>query len=164
MARGWKRTRHTVLWYVQMMLGLLWLLPFTQARAQDIVILKSHDLEPFNQALAGFVGACPTHITAYDLRGSKKEENSIVQRLTATKPRLVVAIGPLAAQVARERLPDLPSIFVMVSNPPKYGLQGANIAGVSLDIPVKIQLAMYKSLVPTLKTLGVIYDPRRQVL
>jgi putative ABC transport system substrate-binding protein len=52
-------------------------------------------------------------------------------------------------------------IFVMVSNPPKHGLQGANLAGVSLDIPVQMQLARYKALVPTLKTLGVIYDPTK---
>jgi ABC-type uncharacterized transport system substrate-binding protein len=151
MAEGWKRTRHTWLWYVQITLGLLWLLPLTEARAQDIVILKSHDLEPFNQAMAGFVAACPMHITEYDLRGTKKEESSIIQRLTTAKPRLIVAIGPLAAQVAREHLRDVPMIFVMVSNPPKHGLQGANLAGVSLDIPVQTQLARYKALVPTLK-------------
>jgi len=95
------------------------------------------------------------------LRGTKKEESSIIQRLTAARPRLIVAIGPLAAQVVRERLQDMPLIFVMVSNPPKYGLQGSNLAGVSLDIPVQMQLAMTKSLVPTLKTLGVIYDPEK---
>jgi putative tryptophan/tyrosine transport system substrate-binding protein len=161
MAEGWKRTRHTLLWYVQIILGLLWLLPLTEAGAQGIVILKSHDLEPFNQAMAGFVAACPMHITEYDLRGTKKEESSIMQRLTAAKPRLIVAIGPLAAQVARENLRDVPMIFVMVSNPPKHGLQGANLAGVSLDIPVQTQLARYKALVPTLKTLGVIYDPTK---
>jgi len=156
-----KHTGHTLWCCLRVILGLWWLLPLTQALAQGIVVLKSHDLEPFNQALAGFVAACPMHITAYDLHGTKKEESSIIQRLTAAKPRLIVAIGPLAAQVARERLQDIPTIFVMVSNPPKHGLQGANLAGVSLDIPVKIQLAIYKSLVPTLKTLGVIYDPEK---
>jgi putative ABC transport system substrate-binding protein len=150
-----------MLWYGQIILGLLWLLPLSQARAEDIVILKSHDLEPFNQAVAGFVAACPVHITEYDLRGTKKEESSIIQHLTAAKPHLIVAIGPLAAQVAREHLRDVPMIFVMVSNPPKHGLQGANLAGVSLDIPVQTQLARYKALVPTLQTLGVIYDPTK---
>jgi putative ABC transport system substrate-binding protein len=144
-----------------MLLGLLWLVPLTRAMAEGIVVLKSHDLEPFNQALAGFAAACPMPITEYDLRGTKKEESGILQRLTATKPRLIVAIGPLAAQIARERLQNIPIIFVMVSNPPKYGLQGNNLAGVSLDIPVQMQLTMAKSLVPTLKTLGVIYDPEK---
>src|SRR5437764_6191047 len=161
MAGGKQRTRHAWLYYLRRALGLLWLLPLTQAMAQDIVVLKSHDLEPFNQAMAGFVAACPMHITEYDLRGTKKEESSIIQRLTAAKPRLIVAIGPLAAQVARERLQDIPLIFVMVSNPPKHGLHGANLAGASLDIPVQMQLARYKALVHALKTLGVIYDPMK---
>ena len=161
MGRWKQRIRHAWLSYLRITLSLLWLLPCTQAMAQDIVVLKSHNLEPFNQAIAGFVAACPTRITEYDLRGTKKEESSIIQRLTTAKPRLIVAIGPLAAQVAREHLPDIPLIFVMVSNPPKHGLHGANLAGVSLDIPVQTQLAMYKSLVPALKTLGVIYDPAK---
>jgi putative tryptophan/tyrosine transport system substrate-binding protein len=161
MAGGKQRPRHVWRRCLQMLLGLLWLVPLPQAMAEGIVVLKSHDIEPFNQALAGFAAACPTHITTYDLHGTKKEESSIIQRLTAAKPRLIVAIGPLAAQVARERLQDIPLIFVMVSNPPRYGLQGSNLAGVSLDIPVQMQLAMTKSLVPTLKTLGVIYDPEK---
>ena len=161
MRGGKRRIRHTLWCCLRTILGFLWLLPLTQALAEGIVVLKSHDLEPFNQALAGFVAACPMHVTEYDLRGSKKEESSIIQRLTATRPRLIVAIGPLAAQVARERLQDIPSIFVMVSNPRKHGLQGEHLAGVSLDIPVRTQLAMYKSLVPTLQTLGVIYDPEK---
>ena len=161
MGRWKQRTRHAWLSYLRIILGLLWLLPHTPALAQDIVVLKSHNLEPFNQAIAGFVAACPMRITEYDLRGTKKEESSIIQRLTTAKPRLIVAIGPLAAQVAREHLQNIPLIFVMVSNPPKHGLHGANLAGVSLDIPVQTQLAMYKSLVPALKTLGVIYDPAK---
>jgi putative ABC transport system substrate-binding protein len=161
MGEGKKHTWHTLLCCLRLLLGLLWLVPLTQAMAEGVVILKSHDLEPFNQALAGFVAACPMHTTTYDLHGSKKEESSIIQRLTTAKPRLIVAIGPLAAQVTRERLPDIPSIFVMVSNPRKQGLQGTHVAGVSLDLPVQTQLAMYKSLVPTLKTLGVIYDPEK---
>src|SRR5262245_6671058 len=104
MGRGKQRIRHAWLCSLRLTLGLLWLLPLTQVMAQDIVVLKSHDLEPFNQAMAGFVAACPMPITKYDLRGTKKEESSIVQRLTAAKPPLIVAIGPLAAQVARERL------------------------------------------------------------
>jgi putative ABC transport system substrate-binding protein len=155
------RIRHTLLCCLGVILGYLGLWPLTQARAEGIVVLKSHDLEPFNQALAGFVAACPSRITEYDLHGSKKEESSIIQRLTAAKPRLIVAIGPLAAQVAKERLQDIPSIFVMVSNPRRHGLQGTQLAGVSLDIPIRTQLAMYQSLVPTLRTLGVIYDPEK---
>lgn len=156
-----RRTRHMVLCCLSVIVGLLWLLPLRPARAEGIMVLKSHDLEPFNQALAGFVAACPRRVTEYDLHGSKKEERGFIQRVATASPRLIVAIGPLAAQVARERFRDIPSIFIMVSNPPRHGLQGTHLAGVSLDIPIRTQLAMYKALVPTLRTLGVIYDPEK---
>lgn len=143
------------------LLALLCLWPCVPTHAEGIAVLKSHDLEPFNQALAGFVAACSTAVTEYDLRGTKKDESSILQRLTAAKPKLVVAIGPLAAQVAKERIRDIPTIFVMVSNPPKHGLRGEKLAGVSLDIPVETQLTMYKALMPRVQTLGVISDPEK---
>ncbi|MBI2876399.1 MAG: ABC transporter substrate-binding protein [Candidatus Tectomicrobia bacterium] len=124
-------------------------------------MIKSHNIEPFNQALAGFVSACPGQITEYNLRGNKRGENEIIQRILATRPRLVVAIGALAAQATRERMQDIPVVFVMVPNPHKYGLKGENIAGISLDIPLKTQFALYKSIAPSLKTVGVIYDPEK---
>ena len=142
-------------------LGLLVILTHAQATGQGVAVIKSHGIEPFNQALAGFMAACPAKITEYDLRGTRTGETGIVERILATKPRLILAIGSLAAQVAKERVRDIPVIFVMVPNPQKYALKGPNIAGISLDIPVGAQFAIYKSLVPTLKTIGVIYDPEK---
>ncbi len=42
--------------------------------------------------------------------------------------------------------------------PKKYDLVGNNIAGITLNIPVDAQFKAYKTLVPGLKTIGVIYD------
>lgn len=153
--------RKTELFCAGLTLGLLLLLPPTQAGAEGIAVIKSQDIEPFNQALAGFISACPDPITQYDLRGSKRGETGIIQRISTDRPRLVVAIGALAAQVAKERVRDIPVLFIMVPNPHKYGLKGENIAGISLDIPIRTQFALYKSLRPTLKTIGVIYDPEK---
>lgn len=154
-----KRKRQLLRSILTLSLLLLWTL--TQARAEGIAVIKSQDIEPFNQALAGFVSACPDQITQYDLRGSKKGEMGVIQRVTAARPRLIVAIGALAAQVAREGVRDIPVVFIMVPNPHKYGLKGENIAGISLDIPVRTQFALYKSIKPALKTIGVIYDPEK---
>jgi putative ABC transport system substrate-binding protein len=81
------------------------------------VVLKSHDLEPFNQALAGFVASCDNHITAYDLQGSERRKRGILKRIMADKPKLVIAIGPLAAQAVKEEVRDVPVVFFMV--PPR---------------------------------------------
>src|SRR5207249_6062703 len=110
-----------------------------------------------NQALAGFRDGCAEQVKEFDLRGSKSRKDEVLKEIRAAKPKIVVAVGPLAAQVAKEGLPDLPVLFLMVSNPRKYGLEGANIAGVSLDIHFAMQFTNFTNVVPGLKTIGVIY-------
>jgi putative ABC transport system substrate-binding protein len=130
-------------------------------KAQGIAVLKSFDIAPINQALAGFVAACPEPITTYELGGSTSDVRGIIGRIMAAPPKLILAIGPQAAQVAKAEVQGIPVVFLLVRNPRKYGLEGDNIAGISLDVPIEEQLAMYKSLLPTLQTLGVIYDPEK---
>ena len=155
--------RHGIVWllYIGLTLSELGLLVPAPAVAQSIVALKSRDLEPFNQALAGFVASCDSRITEYDLQGSERRTRGILKRIVADKPKLVIAIGPLAAQVVKEEVRDVPVVFLMVSHPHKYSLKGDNIVGISLDIPIETQFTTYKSLIPSLKTIGVIYDPER---
>ena len=153
--------RRTFLLYLSCTLGVLCLLAHAQTPAQGMAVLKSHDIEPFNQAIAGFATACNGQITEYDIRGSKGQQRSIIERVVAARPKLILAIGAMAAQVAKEAVRDIPVVFFMVPNPHKYGLEGKNIAGISLDIPIQTQFTMYKSLVPRLKTIGVIYDPEK---
>jgi putative tryptophan/tyrosine transport system substrate-binding protein len=129
--------------------------------AQGIALLKSQNLDPFNQAVNGFTTACHERVTQYDLHGSKSEATAIVREVLAAKPRLIVAIGALAAQVAKEEATETPIVFFMVPRPRSYGLQGDNIAGIALDIPVEVQLAIYKSLMPAVKTIGVVFDPEK---
>ena len=155
------QNKKTLLYCLSFTLGLLFTFTHTLATAQGIAIIKSHDIEPFHQALAGFLSACPGQVTEYDLRGSRRGEAGIIERIRAARPKLILAVGSLAAQVAKEGVRDIPVVFVMVPNPHKYGLKGEKIAGISLDIPSEMQFAMYKSLLPTLKTIGVIYDPEK---
>gem|GEM_PF-430494 len=129
--------------------------------SQGIAVLKSHDIAPINQALAGFVATCPEHITTYDLGGNTSNSRGIIDRIMASPPRLIVAIGPLAAQVAKTEVRGVPVVFAMVRNPHKSGLEGDNIAGISLDVPIEAQLAMYKALLPALRVIGVVYDPEK---
>jgi putative ABC transport system substrate-binding protein len=49
----------------------------------------------------------------------------------------------------------------MVANPNKRGLEGPNIAGVSLNIPVFMQFTNYTNVVRNLKKIGVIYDEKK---
>jgi putative ABC transport system substrate-binding protein len=155
------RTRRRLLVYLGLSLGLVAVFTLTQAKEGNIAVLKSHDIDPFNEALEGFTATCDYRVTEYDLRGSTSHTQGVLKRIMATKPRLVLAVGALAAQVAKESIHSVPVVFFMVPNPRKYSLRGANIAGISLDIPIATQFATYKSLVPTLRSIGTIYDPEK---
>lgn len=132
--------------------------PLYASAGGDIAVIRSHDLEPYNQAFAGFSESCSSHIDQYTLGGNKASQQRMAQEIGETKPRLVLAIGLMAAKLAKEYLKDIPTLYIMVSNPKKYGLIGNNIAGITLNIPVDVQFKAYKALVPGLKTIGVIYD------
>ncbi|MBI4611447.1 MAG: hypothetical protein HY726_20845 [Candidatus Rokubacteria bacterium] len=155
------RQQRVLLAALALAFGSLSLLSPARATAQAVAVIKSHDIEPFNKALAGFVSACPDPITEYNLGGSDRGKKEIVQKIIAGKPRFVLAIGALAARVAKEEIRNIPVIFVMVPNPRKHSLEAQNIAGIALDIPVERQFATYKSLAPSIRTIGVIYDPEK---
>ena len=121
--------RQTFLFSLGCTLGVLCLFAHTQTQAQGIAVLKSHDIEPFKQAIAGFVTACNGQITEYDLPGSKGKQRSIIERIVAARPKLILAIGAMAAQVANEMVQDIPVVFFMVPNPHKYGLEGKILPG-----------------------------------
>ena len=97
-------------------------------------------------------------VTEYDLRGDKAEADRVVGTLKGRNV-ILVAMGPLAAQAARETAPELPLVFSMVQDPVGAGLAGApNTAGVAFAIPVKNQLAAFRMVNPRGRRIGVIYN------
>lgn len=135
--------------------GLLWA---DLATATGIVVLRAQDLEPYNQAYTGFSEACAANVTQYTLGGNKAAQQRMAEEILESRPRLILAIGLVAARVAKDQLKDIPTLYIMVSNPKKYGLVGNNIAGIALNIPAEAQFKAYESLLPGLKTVGVIYN------
>src|SRR4029077_4202068 len=70
-----------------------------------------------------------------------------------------VAVGPLAAQLSRELLPDVPLVFCMVQDPGRMGLSpGPNLTGVSFSIPPRNQLAAFHIVYPRAGRMGIIYN------
>jgi len=131
----------------------------TAALAADVALLKSTDAAPWRPAIDAFRRVAAGHtVTEYDLRGDKAEAARVVGTLKG-KNVILVAMGPLAAQAARETAPELPLVFCMVQDPAKAGLAGApNTAGVAFTIPVKNQLAAFRMVNPRGRRIGVIYN------
>lgn len=102
-------------------------------------------------------------ITAtYDIQGDADEGKRIIENIKKSqiRPKLVLAVGVLAAVLAKDQFADIPVIFCMVINYKRFDLAGANITGISSEVPVEDQFAILKEFLGANKSVGVIYDPK----
>jgi len=131
----------------------------SQCLPDSVAVIKSGEIKPYQDALAGFKDVCKVKTTEYNMADETGNSPEIVKKIKDNKPDLILTIGTKAAVLANQEISNIPIIFLMVSRPKKYGLIGKNITGVSLNIPAKVQFKTLKSIIPQLKTIGVIYNP-----
>lgn len=151
-----------MIWRTASWLVILAMLSSTQpCLAQNIAVIKSYDFPPYDQAIEGFLKSCGDGIVEYNLQGEFDAHAELVEDIRKRKPSVVYAIGVLAAEFAQQELDDIPILFSMVPKLRANEFSGANIIGITLDIPVEQQLRVYASMVPGLTSLGVIFDPKK---
>jgi putative tryptophan/tyrosine transport system substrate-binding protein len=135
----------------------------TQAHAAgvEIAILRSSDLKAYNDAIEGFKAAAPggTIYTEYDLRGDLERGKQLARKIRASDSALVVAVGLKAALAAKLEIVDIPVLYMMILDPLKHRLTADNMTGVLLDIPTDRQLKIMRAFLPTLRRIGMMYDP-----
>jgi putative ABC transport system substrate-binding protein len=135
------------------------LLPAPAAPAAEVAVLKSAETAAWRPALDALRRSAAAHnLTEYDLRGERAEGERVLATLKG-KPVILVAVGPLAAQVVKDLAPESPMAYCMVQDPAKAGLLSLpNAAGVAFSIPVKNQLAAFRMVYPRGVRIGVVYS------
>lgn len=131
------------------------------AAAQGVVIFKTKSIGPYDQAIEGFQSECKQKATVFDMNGDDQTGLALIEQIRAAKPAVILAIGTKAAKIAKEKIPEIPVIFCMVLNPDKNGVLGPNTTGVLLQIPYTKQFSLLKTIVPSIKVVGVLYDPSK---
>jgi putative ABC transport system substrate-binding protein len=128
------------------------------ARAADVAILKSSEVAAWRPTTEALRRVAAGHsFIEYDLRGERTEAERVLNTLK-NRAVILVAMGPLAAQAARDVLPNVPMVFCMVQDPARLGLAaGPNTTGVAFAIPVKNQLAAFRMVNPRGVRVGVLY-------
>ncbi|MBX9804272.1 MAG: ABC transporter substrate-binding protein [Alphaproteobacteria bacterium] len=92
-------------------------------------------------------------------QGNPALGSQIAQKCMGQKVDLIIAIGTTVAQAALSAAKGTtPIVFASVTDPKGAKLEG-NITGVSNFVPVKDQFEIVLKLMPTLKRIGVIYNP-----
>ena len=135
--------------------------PQTHAAGLEIAILRSSDLKAYNDAIAGFKATAPggTTYTEYDLHGDLERGKQLTRKIRASEASLVVAVGLKAALAAKLEIVDIPVLYMMILDPLKHRLTADNMTGVLLDIPTDRQLTIIRTFLPTLRRIGMLYDP-----
>lgn len=101
----------------------------------------------------------------YEISDVNFETSLIIQmlsKLTASKPKLVVAISTPIAQAAKNMIKDIPVVYADVTDPIEAGLynpdENTNITGASDKQDLKLMLKFAKELLPEAKKVGILYS------
>jgi putative tryptophan/tyrosine transport system substrate-binding protein len=139
------------------LLALLLLSIPLRAQGQEVTVVQSLRVKPYNEALAGFRSICSADERRFVL--AETPPGDVERKIREKKPKVIVAIGGGAMSAVR-RVTDVPIIYIMV---PAQQLpapdEGRNISGVSLTIAPDRQLTLLQRVLPSVKRIGVIYDP-----
>lgn len=138
-----------------LLLALLALLPGV-ARAGGIVALASDDLPAYQAPLAPFQEALGRPVEVIQLDGDKRRALRVAERLQADKPDLIFALGAKAAWLAVQELPTVPIVHVAVLDPDRYGIQGAFVTGVGMELPAELVLSQFQLFAPNVESIGLI--------
>ncbi len=132
------------------------LMLFAAGARADIILLASDDKGAVAAAASALQGAYVGKVEVYNLGGARTREADIVQAIKASPTGQVVAVGLLAAQVARQRLDGKQVVFCQVLNVEESNLVAPWMKGVSGIPSLSRQFAAWKTLDPTLRKIGLI--------
>jgi ABC-type uncharacterized transport system substrate-binding protein len=128
-------------------------------RAGRVALLTSHDQPLAEAALGGFLAASDAEVQVFK-RVARATPRRVVRAVRAYAPDLVVTVGTDATLLARERLSDLPRLFMLVMNQAQHRLAAdPNLMGVALELAPLVEFAQFKRVLPALRRVVAFYDP-----
>jgi len=134
-----------------------------QALDTTVVVFKSQDSAPYNEALAAFKEVLHSKdaqatCIVLSLNGDDTKTNAVIEEGFQIKPDLIFTLGSYATKIAAEKTSDIPIVSGMIMESDVLKNPG-NITGIFLDYSMETQFAWMKRILPDAKTIGVIYNP-----
>lgn len=142
------------------------------ARAAEIAVLQSAALPAYNSAMQGLSEviardipsqgqkAIQAHAITSHILSEATGTVQLRQLIAEERPDLVVAIGSSSLSLVKD-IPDIPILYLMVPFPKAMGKIPDNITGISMNISAAQQLEALTLAAPTVKNIGLVYDPER---
>lgn len=132
-----------------------------------IVVVTSRAIPAYEEAYKGFreeIKKSPYKVVFIDYLLEEhllRSEEELIEKIKGLGPDLLYTIGTEASVFINERVSGTPIVFSMVLDPEDSGLVGQkNITGSSLQIPAGLQFEKLKRAIPSIQTIGMLYDGR----
>jgi len=143
---------------------------FAEKRECKIAIVKSWDLPEYNIALEGFSETIAKHnikckTVTHNLKGKEDSAGKVIEKLRAYDPDLILTVGSRATSVISKSFKDTSIVFAMVLYPvasdfvQNIDTPAKNLTGAAIDVPIERQFDALSKIVPSLKRVGVLYNP-----
>jgi putative ABC transport system substrate-binding protein len=129
------------------------LLTASIAHAGGVVIVADGRVPQYKDAIAG-AREIAREATLVDLAAADAAD-----QVKRADPSVVLAVGQKALALARAAAGEKPVVFCMVLGS-AAAASGRNLTGVRLEVAPQIQLEHIRMVAPTVKRIGVIYEPR----
>jgi len=133
------------------------------AHGSEIVVVKSRNVNAYNIALDGFNSVAEAKTSEYVMMDKTgNNEKIIIDVIRAQLPDVIFAIGRDAFLLAQKNTTQIPIVYCMVMYPEKLGIKNDEriITGITMMIPFNKQIDKLRFIMPELKTVGMLYDPK----
>ena len=139
---------------------------------KTVVVVKSRNLVPYNQAVEGLKKTFAARDFAVQIRevelpSEPTKEEPFLRALEKSGPDLVVTVGTQATLSVVRTIKRAPVVFslVLFSEESESLLQNrpANVTGSAMDIPINLQFQRLQEVIPELKRVGVIFNPQNSM-
>ncbi len=141
--------------FIRILLVLIVILFLAAASwANDVLVLKSADIKPYQDALDGFKRTCSCSVTEFSLHDTGGD---LANKAAEMHARAIFAVGMDALREA-QAITHIPVVYAMVPSHPAAARQ--NISGVSMVIPAEKQIAAMVRTFPFVRRIGIVYDPK----
>ncbi len=141
------------------------------AACYEVMVIKSNQSKINQQIQQSFIQELNKRIPASGLKSiqphqiqeillTKKENRPEIKRIQSTRPDLILALGSKALKAALSTSKDIPIVYLLVIKPEKIIGTRTNISGVNLNVDPKTQFNHLTSILPQVKRIGVVYNPK----
>lgn len=138
---------------------------FSENPPVKAAVLISQNIRPYIEAADGVVEMLKKgelDVDTFLMDKFKADDfNSLKQSFHSKTYTLLLTVGPQASSFgwALSRNGEYPVIYTMVLNPEKLSDAPPSACGISLSIPLEVQLKAISETLPSRKQIGLMYDP-----